>query len=641
MNPTRRLAPLPLSDVTVNGPFWGPRLESNRRHTLPAISEEIQRIGMYNALDLDQPLAPLPFPRGKDGVTPVMFWDSDLAKWIEAAAYSLHTHPDADLEAQVDALIGKLVALQQPDGYLNSFFIRRDPQAKFTNERDWHEMYCAGHLLEAAVAYFEATGKRDLLNALIRYVDLLASVYGPGPSQRRGYPGHEELELAVVKLWRATGEPRFLAFARYLIEERGRQPVYFDAEARTREADPGEFSQRTYEYMQAHKPVREHEGVVGHAVRAMYLYAAVTDLATETHDADLLGVSERLFTSLVDKRLYLTGGLGPSASNEGMTRDFDLPNLQAYAETCASIGLVFWAQRLGEARPSRVWGDAMERAIYNNVLSGVSLDGRRFFYDNPLESRGGHERFAWHPCPCCPPNLARLLASLGRYVYSASGDELAVHLYAAGSARVTLGSQSVTLSQETAYPWDGNVTLSLGMASEARFTLLLRLPGWCRNPSLAVNGEPQDLQSIVQDGYAAVTREWRDGDQVRLNLPMPIERVYASPRVADDAGLVALQRGPLVYCLEGADNEGELHSVAIEESATFEATFEPGTLGGVCVLHGPAWLDDSAAWGEPLYAFAPPRRKQVTLRAVPYSTWANRGAGPMRVWLRQTSGEGR
>ncbi|HEX2864203.1 MAG TPA: beta-L-arabinofuranosidase domain-containing protein, partial [Deinococcales bacterium] len=271
MEPTRRLAPLPLKNVTVSGPFWGPRLETNRRHTLRAILEQLERVGVVDALDASKPPAPMPFWRNADGVTPVMFWDSDLAKWIEAVAYSLESRPDTQLEAQADEIIARLVALQQPDGYLDSFFIVREPQGKFVNERDWHEMYCAGHLLEAAVAYFQATGKRVLLDALIRYVDLLATVYGPGPGQKRGYPGHEELELALVKLWRLSGEERFLNFARYLVEERGRQPVYFDQEARERGVDPETFTQKTYEYMQAHRPVREHDVVVGHAVRATYL----------------------------------------------------------------------------------------------------------------------------------------------------------------------------------------------------------------------------------------------------------------------------------------------------------------------------------------------------------------------------------
>ncbi|HEX2864295.1 MAG TPA: beta-L-arabinofuranosidase domain-containing protein, partial [Deinococcales bacterium] len=367
-----------------------------------------------------------------------------------------------------------------------------------------------------------------------------------------------------------------------------------------------------------------------------YLYTAVTDLGAELHDAGLLDTSERLFTSLTDRRMYLTGGLGPSAANEGMTADFDLPNERAYAETCASIGLVFWAERLLEARPDRRWGDELERALYNNVLAGVSLDGRRFFYDNKLESHGGHERFEWHSCPCCPPNLARLLASLGAYVYGANDRELAVHLYASGSASLTLDGQAVRLEQETAYPWEGTVNLQVGASGPARFALLLRLPGWCREPNVKLNGSPVALDgSNVRNGYAVLEREWRDGDRVTLELPMPLERVYAHPNVAQDAGLVALQRGPLVYCLESVDNPA-LDDLAIEpEGGSVE--FDPDLLGGVGVLNVPARRDEAGAWGGALYRFSPPPAAPATVRAVPYSVWANRGDSQMRVWLRRAA----
>lgn len=637
-HPGLRFSPLPLQNVTLTDDFWRPRLETNRTVTLPFLYGQIEKSGATEALDLQpRPVRIARYPG--NGVTPQMWWDSDLAKWIETAAYSLATHPDAALEAQADDLIERIAAAQQEDGYLNTFFTGVDPAGRLTNERDWHELYNAGHLIEAAVAYAQATGKTVLLDVMERYTRFLMGVYGPGPGQKRGYPGHEEIELALVRLYRHTGKPEYLEFARYFIDERGQQPYFFDEESRARGEVPE--SERLpagqtlpYEYMQAHRPVREQDQVVGHAVRAMYLYAAMADLAAELGDGALRRACERLWTHLTTRRLYVTGGLGPSAHNEGMTTDHDLPNDTAYAETCAAVGLVFWAVRMLNLTGDGQYADLMERALYNNVLSGVARDGRHFFYDNVLESRGNKHRWEWHPCPCCPPNVSRLLASLGQYLYGQSADGIALHLYAGSTARFAVMGETVTLHQRTAYPWDGQVEVDLELSRPLPFTLSLRLPGWCREPRVRVNGEAVDL-SAARDGYLTLAREWHPGDRVDLHLPLPVERVYAHPDVRQDAGLVALQRGPVVYCVEEADVGAGLHRLTLPREAALTATFEPELLGGACVLRGEGQREDSGDWPGTLYRTHPPQTSPVALKAVPYALWDEREPGEMRVWLRE------
>lgn len=627
--------PVALADVTVEGGFWAHALRINRERTIPFQYEQLEQTGRIDALRLDwQP--------GQEPV-PHIFWDSDVAKWIEGASYSLATHPDTALDAQVDAVIALLTAAQQPDGYLNTYFTAVKPDERWTDLRDAHELYCAGHLIEAGVAHYQATGKRTLLDVVRRYADYIDTVFGRGPGQKRGYCGHEEIELALVKLYRTTGEDRYLRLAQYFIDERGQEPYYFDLEAQQR-GTPGFFEahiaggpplRASREYNQSHRPVREQTEVVGHAVRAMYLYCAMADLAGETGDASLLAACKRLWQHLTTTRLYLTGGIGSAAQNEGFTGDYDLPNETAYAETCAAIGLVFWAHRLAQLERDARYVDVLERALYNGVISGVSLDGTRFFYDNPLASNGATHRQEWFGCACCPPNLARLLASLGQYVYSSNDTDVAVHLYIQGSVRLSVGDRSVTLRQQTDYPWGGAVALTVEAERPTRFGLNLRLPGWCRKATLRVNDEPIDLQGALSGGYIRVEREWSDGDRMRLDLAMPVERVYAHPRVAADAGRVALQRGPLVYCLEETDNRVPLQEVRLPREAGLAARFERDLLGGVSVVAGEGLAVDAADWDRDLYRTAPPESSARPLTAVPYYAWDNREPGQMRVWVQE------
>jgi DUF1680 family protein len=566
---------------------------------------------------------------------PHIFWDSDVAKWLEAASYSLATHPDQALEAQVDEVIRLIVAAQQPDGYLNTYFTVVEPEKRWTNLRDWHELYCAGHLIEAAVAHFQATGKRVLLDALCRYADYIDTVFGTAPGKKHGYPGHEEIELALVKLYRVTGEKRYLHLSQYFIDERGRQPHYFDIEARLRGEDPAAFQHKIYEYNQSHLPVREQREVVGHAVRAMYLYSAMADLARELHDQSLFDADQRLWNHLCTTRLYITGGLGPSRHNEGFTADYDLPNETAYAETCAAIGLVFWNHRMLQLDCEARYADVLERALYNCVLSGVSLDGQKFFYENPLASLGTHHRQEWFWVACCPPNIARLLASLGQYIYAVNDKDLAVHLYIQSTAQMTVGGREVTVRQETTYPWNGIITLRLGMDEPSMFGLRLRIPGWCQNAQLKVNGDAFDIASHLEQGYVRVERVWQADDKVELELAMPVERMYAHPNVRQDAGCVVIQRGPLVYCLEGTDNKVPLHRIVVPRTAELASHFGPDVLGGVTVVSGDALVEEDTDWRETLYRSWPASLQPGAITAIPYYVWDNRQPGEMRVWLRE------
>jgi len=609
-----RLTPVPFTRVRIDDGFWARRRQTNQKVSVPHQYDMCKKTGRIDAWRL----------QWRPGIEPVphIFWDSDVAKWIESASYHLAEERDPLVEAQIDEVVALMAKAQRPDGYLNSHFIQVEPEMRFKNLGHWHELYCAGHLMEAAVAYWQATGKRAMLD---------------------GTSGHPEIELALVKLHRATGERRWLDLALFFLNERGQKPSVFQREmehltpeqARNHRAffvkPDGSFNT---EYNQDHLPVREQTVPVGHAVRAMYLYSGMADVGAETGDRTLLEACRRLWTSLTTRRMYLTGGIGPSGDNEGFTGDYDLPNETAYCETCASVGLVLWAHRLLQIERDGRYADVMERALYNGALAGIALDGQRFFYVNPLESRGTHHRQEWFGCACCPGNISRLLASLGGYLYSESNEGAFVHLYAKGEATLDLDGRRVVLRQDTRYPWDGRVTLTVEPERSARFALSLRVPGWARaeDVRLAVNGRTQDATASA--GYLRIEREWERGDTVLLDLPMPIERVHAHPAVRADAGQVALQRGPLVYCLESTDNPFPLARVVLPEAAPLEARHEGGLLGGITVIEGTADLLEETDWSEVLYRSVPAGRRVVGIRAVPYYAWDHRASGEMRVWLR-------
>jgi hypothetical protein len=511
-----RFVPVDHTCVSFPGGFWHSWSETVRNVAIPTQHMRLKEEGFLEVLDFDRPPAPLVRPIQPSGLSMQHFFDSDFGKWIEAASYTLKNNPNPDIEAKIDEIVDKLAKGQMADGYLNSWFVRREPEKRWTNLRDLHEMYSMGHLLEGAVAYYEATGKRRFLDVMLRTVDHIIDTFGTEPGKLRGYDAHEEIELALVKLYRVTGDPRHLKLATYLIDERGQMPSYYDEEARSRGEDPADYIYRTYAYSQAHMPVREQSQVVGHAVRAMYLFSAMTDLACENDDLILKEACSRLFDNLTSRQLYVTGGLGPSASNEGFTREFDLPNETAYAETCAAVALGFWSHRMAQLDLDSRYTDVLETVLFNGALSGIARDGEHYFYKNVLESRGQNRRWKWHYCPCCPTNIARFITSLGQYFYGIKGAEIAVHLYGCNTSEFPVDGHFVRLQQVTNYPWDGDVRILVGLAAPAFLTFRLRIPGWCRHARLSVNGREMDLDTSLEKGYAAISREWSDGDEIRL-----------------------------------------------------------------------------------------------------------------------------
>ena len=580
------IAPVPFSEVNIQDGFWSPRLDAHKDVTLAVCIDQIEnqtdRIRNYeNAA------------KGEGQHSGIFFDDSDVYKALEGMAYSLQNHPDPELEAKCDEWIDKFAAAQQPDGYINTFYTLTKDQPRWTN-MDRHEMYCAGHMIEAGVAYYKVTGKRKLLDVCIRMVEHMMSIFGP--EGRHWVPGHEEIELALVKLFEVTGEKKYLDFAGWLLDQRGHGYGSYG-------------NDRTWpaHYYQDEVPVREMSEISGHAVRSMYLYCGMSDVAAYTGDTGLTAALDRVWDDVVLRNMYITGGIGQSASNEGFTTDYSLPNLTAYCETCASVGMVLWNWRMNQFTGDGKYVDVLERALYNGALAGISLAGDRFFYVNPLESLGNHHRQAWYGCACCPSQICRFLPSIGNYVYGVSKEAVWVNLYMGNTATMKAAGKDITISQETGYPWTGDVAVKVGVKGSVKTQLRLRIPGWCKAYSLTVNGEA--VEPTVDKGYAVIDRKWKEGDVVGLNFEMPVEVVAADPRVKEDEGKRAVQRGPVVYCLEEADNP-DIDAVRIAEDEKFDTAFEKDLLGGIVSI--------KAAEGG---------------HYIPYYAWDNREAGKMKVWV--------
>jgi uncharacterized protein len=586
----RELTGVPFTDVKLSDEFWTPRIETNRTQSLPHNFEWCRKTGRIDNFAKAGKLMEGKFQG-------LMFNDSDLYKVLEAASYSLAAHPDPALDKAVDEIVAKIAAAQQPDGYLNTYFTLAEPGKRLTNLRDMHELYCAGHLIEAAVAHYRATGKKTLLDVAVKYADFIDGVFGP--NKRQGVPGHEEIELALVKLWHVTGQKKYFDLAKYFIDTRG------------------DKSKREIwgKYHQDHLPVREQKEIVGHAVRAMYLYSGTADVTAETGDRQLIDAIDRLWQDVTRRKMYVTGGIGARHEGEAFGDAYELPNDSAYCETCAAIGLALWAHRLNLMHGDAQYADVVERVIYNGILSGVSRDGRLYFYVNPLASDGRHHRQPFFDCACCPPNVARFLASLPGYVYATGESSIFVSLYVAGTAKIALGDNSVVLTQETHYPWDDKVRLTVKPQRPATFTIGLRIPEWCQGRHIKVNGKAVE-PSRTDKGYLLVTREWQPDDVLDIDLLMVIDRIEANPRVAADVERVAIQRGPLVYCFEAVDNGGHVKHIVLARDPKFTAEYRKDLLGGVAVITG------VAADGH-------------KVMAVPYYAWDHRAPGEMAVWVRQ------
>ncbi|MFB6150727.1 MAG: glycoside hydrolase family 127 protein [Haloarculaceae archaeon] len=632
---------LSIEDVQIDDDFWSPRIETNRTETVEYQYEQLEASG---CLDNFRRAA-----AGEEGGFQGMwFADSDAYKWLEAASYVLATTDDPDLERRVDEVIELVAAAQEPDGYLDTYFALEEPDGRWTNLNTMHELYCAGHLIEAAVAHHRATGKRSLLDVAVRLADHVDDVFG---DEVDGAPGHQEIELALIRLADVTGEDRYVDLAKYFVDVRGHDDGFaaeFENVEEIAGYDPDHedlgiaggaravfFEDGEYDgsYAQAHAPLREQDAVEGHAVRAMYYFAGATDVAAETGDDDLVAHLESLWENMTRKRMYVTGGIGSQHHGERFSTDYDLPNDTAYAETCAAIGSIFWSQRLFEITGDARYADLIERTLYNAVLVGVSLDGTEFFYDNVLESDGSHRREEWFDCACCPPNVARLLASLERYLYAVDDRGLSVNQYVAGTATPTVDGTDVEVTQSTEYPWDESVTIDVDAAEPTAFALRLRVPGWCDDATVEVNGDP--VGADADDGYVVLDREW-DDDRVVATFEQPVRVVACHPAVEANAGRVALARGPIVYCLEQTDNDRPLHQYAVDPDADFEAARRDDLLGGVVELDGEATVPSLDGWDDALYRPAEETSGTTgTVTAVPYYAWGNRDPGAMRVWLRE------
>lgn len=586
-SPAAQLQQAPVRAVTLTDAFWAPRLRINRETTLPSQFRHLEETGAIDNFRRAAGTKDVPF-RGPH------FSDSDLYKWLEAASWALASGEDVRLQEQVDRAVSEIESVQQSDGYLDTYFMFEKASERWKtinlDFNNMHELYCAGHLFQAAVAHYRVTGSRRLLDVATRFADLICDTFGPAEEQQHGVDGHPEIEMPLVELYRITGNRRYLSAAQYFIDAR---------------LGMGRINGAVYPL----KHFREYDRIEGHAVCAVYLTAGAADLYAETGEDALKVTLDTLWDNMIGAQMYLTGGIGPRWENEAFGTDYELP-ARAYAETCASIGSLMWNARMLTLAPEAKYADLIEHILFNSFLSGISLAGTEYFYQNPLVDDGRHRREAWFGCACCPPNVARLLAQLPGYFYSVGSGGIYVNLYADSRAELTLlDGREVALSQTANYPWDGEIRLEVGTGG--RFTLNLRIPAWAAGASLSVNGLP--LPTPKPGTYAAIEADWNPGDVIELVLPMPVRRALPNPRASSLRDQTALLRGPLVYCLEQADNPGlDIPGLTLPQGADFEPEFDPALLGGVTRLRGEV---------------------PELVTAIPYYAWANREAGAMTVWI--------
>lgn len=620
-NNSQPITEVPFTRVRLSDSFWAPRIEINRTVSIPSAFRQCEVNGRFDNFAL---AAGLIEGEHKGDFS---FDDTDPYKIIEGASYSLAAHYDPLLDHYLDSVIGLIAAAQEPDGYLTTCVTNKcERLSGWWGSSKWerinsHELYNSGHMYEAAIAHYQSTGKRTFLDVALKNADLICEVFGPGEGQKHVPSGHPIVEMALCKLYKVTGEQKYLDLAKYFVEETGR----------------GTDGHALSEYSQDHMPILEQEEIVGHAVRAGYLYSGVADVASLTGDKDYFTAIKRIWENMAGRKLYITGGIGSRPQGEGFGPDYELHNMENYCETCASIANVYWNYRMFLATGEAKYADVYERAMYNGVISGVSLSGARFFYDNPLESMGQHERQPWFGCACCPGNVTRFMASVPGYMYALQGEDIYVNMYAAGRAIIETPGNRTSIVQTTEYPWDGRIAITVSPDKTSRFSIKFRIPGWAGDRpagtdlytytskatpvTISINGKK--IRRRGKDGYINIDRTWSSNDVVELVLPMEVRRVRANDRVKADAGKLAIERGPVVYCLEGCDQpDGEVFNKFIPADAVFEAVYDKDLLNGVVKLEGPAAQVDTEG-----------RVTESTCTAIPYSTWCNRGAGRMAVWI--------
>ena len=641
------LESLPIADVDIHDDFWSPRRDTVRTHTLDNVYSHLRETGRLENFRLAA--------GDTDGNYNGQFYnDSDVYKWVEAASYAAAANETPKIVERVGDVVALIDAAQQENGYLNTYFQVVEPGNKWTNLHMMHELYCAGHLFEAAVAHHRATGNDQLLDVACKFADHIDRQFGPNAQQ--GIPGHQEIELALVKLARETDDDRYLDLAQYFLDERGQPDSPFIQELQHADEIGGDVMDELLDdegnydgsYFQDHAPVREQDTVEGHAVRAMYLYTGMAEVVKETGEDGLLETLHRLWQNMTQKRMYVTGGIGSTYKGERFTADYDLPTETSYAETCAALGSILWNQRMFELTGKPQFGDLMDRTLHNALLAGLSLDGTEFFYANPHEmgpdghplhdinpNRFANERQGWFDTACCPTNIPRLVLSLNKFIYARDPDAPALYtnLFISSTATTSLNGTQIELTQDTSYPWVGETTFEVAVSQPTSFTLNIRIPEWAADPAVKVNRESVSA-SDADAGFVQVNRKWESGDTVTVTFQLPIMRLAAHPNVRATAGQIALQRGPIVYCLEGVDHDRPLHQLALPLASELKAVHNPDLLDGVTVLQGEAAAPALSEWADTLYQDVDDTTAVRTrIQAIPYYGWGHRDPGEMRIWM--------
>jgi len=630
--------------------FWQERQRLNFNSSIPAVMKTFEDTGRIRALTQDL----------KNDEEHHIFWESDLAKWLEAVFVSLQKNPDNELNKYAENLTEKIISNQEENGYLNSYFTFFEPENKFQNLKVRHELYCAGHLMEAALEHLKLNGTSRFYDAMERCMDHIGSTFGIEPGKKRGYPGHQEIELALLKAYEQTGKQKFLDLADYFLSERGSKPHYYDEEERQlklkeKELDLSDYpseirdfismlnsgEDKNYNYLQAHDLPVNQKTAEGHSVRALYMYTAMADLARIKKDPMMLQACKSLWRNIVDRRIYVHGGVGSSHIGERFTFDYDLPNDIAYAETCASIALMFFAERLSRIERKSEYTDIIEKVLYNTILASTSANGKGFFYDNYLEcipeflvfhQRRHGIRDEYHTCSCCPPNITRLIADLGRYIYSSCSEGINVHQYISSESSFKIDGDSVHLKQDSGFPWKGSSNLTLNKVSGKEFSLFIRVPEWDQNMKVEINGNNVSFKKIK--GYAQIKRTWKEGDEVSLSFDLKPRVVRSLSKVRYNVQRACVFRGPLLYCMESIDNGPYLNQILMNQDQKLEAVDDELFEGCISLSGDMIRLNDST---DVLYSSSKPELRKTKVKLIPYFLWANRGENEMLVWINEKS----